>query len=271
MSEQELQNDEAVIETDNTEVESQEVGTDLAPVSDAEHEEKPQVDEEAAKQEAIQKAINKKHFEAKQAERERDEALAKVAEFEQKKREELAAQAGNIPPLPDPFDDDYEQQLKAREDALIAQANYNAQNQAYLHSQQIQQQQEAQAKQQAQAKLEQDFLTNARSTGAKDDEIVSVVNTLVQAGLQGDLGSAIMADKDGFFIAKHLAENPMEAYELSTMNPILAGAKYAELRSKASALKPQVSKAPKPVTNLQGNGVDPELGKYKYLDGATFE
>ena len=43
------------------------------------------------------------------------------------------------------------------------------------------------------------------------------------------------------------------------------------IKQKASALKQKTSNAPKPATNLSGNGADPELGKYKYLDGATFE
>ena len=86
----ELQSDSVDSEVIEPVIENQEIETDLAPVSEAEHEPQPQVDEEAAKQEAINKAINKKHFEAKQAERERDEANAKLAEFERKQQEQLA-------------------------------------------------------------------------------------------------------------------------------------------------------------------------------------
>ena len=128
--------------------------------------------------------------------------------------------------------------------------------------------QDAQAKQQAQSKLEQDFLSSARNTGAKDDEITGVINTLVQAGLGGDLGSAIMSDSEGYFIAKHLAANPQEAHELNTMNPILAGAKYAEIKAKASALKPKTSSTPSPATNLRGNGVGEQ--KHPALEGVKY-
>ena len=79
-----------------------------------------------------------------------------------------------------------------------------------------------------------------------------------------------MSDPDGYFIAKHLAANPQGAHELNTMNPILAGAKFAELKQKASALKPKTSNAPSPATNLQGNGVDPTAGKYKNLSGTKY-
>ena len=63
----------------------------------------------------------------------------------------------------------------------------------------------------------------------------------------------------------------MDAHNISTMNPILAGAKYAELKVKASALKPKTSSTPAPATILQGNGVDPEAGKYTHIKGAKFE
>jgi len=62
----------------------------------------------------------------------------------------------------------------------------------------------------------------------------------------------------------------MEAHELNNMNPVLAGAKYAELKVKASALKPKTSNAPSPATNLQGNGVVPDDG-YNNIKGAKFE
>ena len=106
----ELQNDFVESEIiDQPEVENQDIGVDLAPTSEAEHEEQPQaVDEEQQKQEAINKAINKKHFEAQQAKRELEAANARIQEFEEKQREQMAAQVGNIPPMPDAFDDDYD-------------------------------------------------------------------------------------------------------------------------------------------------------------------
>lgn len=230
-----------------------------------------QVDEvELAKQKAND-AFNKQYGEKKQLERDLAEQREQNAKFQQAERERQAAALGDIPAMPDAFDDDFDAKVKARDEALIAQANYNASNNAYLQQEQFQQQQAAQATQQAQAKLEQDFLANARGTGAKDEEITSVVNTLVQTGLSGDLGSAIMADSEGYFIAKHLAANPQEAYELNSMNPILAGAKYAEIKQKASALKPKTSSTPTPATNLQGNGVDPEASQYKYISGSTID
>lgn len=273
----ELQNDSVeseVIENDeitNETIEDHDGGSDLATDSEAEHEEQPQVDEDAAKQAAIQKAINKKHFEAQQAKREAEEYKRKVEEYERQQRELEAAKFRDIPSLPDPFDDDYEQKVRERDALIIQKAQFDAQQSYYYQQQQLQQQQREQQQREAQAKLEQDFLANAKKVGAKDEEIVSVVTTLVQAGLNNDLGNAIMADADGYLVAKHLAANPMEAYELNSMNPILAGAKYAEIRKKAVALKPKTTSAPKPSKDLTGRSGDADAGRYQIIDGAKFE
>jgi len=261
------QNDETTIELDSADI----AINDSIPASDTgeqvQAESNEQVDEVALAKQKANEAFNKQYGEKKQLERDLAAERERIAKFEQAERERQAAQVGDIPPRPDAFDDDYDVKMDARERALEAQANYNAQNQAYLQQEQFNQQQAAQAQQQAQAKLEQDFLANARGTGAKDDEIIGVVNTLVNAGLSGDLGSAVMADSDGYFIAKHLAANPIEANELNSMNPILAGAKFAEIKAKASALKPKTSSAPPPPTNLQGNGVDTENAGMPHIAG----
>jgi hypothetical protein len=230
-----------------------------------------QVDEAAVAQEKANAAFNKQYGEKKQLERDLAAQREENSRYQQAERERQAAAVGNIPPMPDSFDEDFDVKVRQRDEAIIASANYNAQNSAYLQQEQHYQQQTAQAAQQKQAELATSFTANAKKTGATDEEFNSVVSTLNNGGMTPDIGSAIMSDPDGYFIAKHLAANPQEAHELNTMNPILAGAKFAELKQKASALKPKTSNAPSPATNLQGNGVDPEAGKHKYLSGATFE
>ena len=262
------QNDD-VIET-NEVIETNDSVVDSETTAPVEGESSQQVDEvEVAKQKAND-AFNKQYGEKKQLERDLAEERKVNEQFQQAERERQAALVGNIPDMPDPFDDNFEEAVKKRDEALIAQANFNQQNRAYQERQQFQQQQAQAEQQKAQTKLEQDFLGNARSTGASETEIISVVNTLVNAGLSGDLGSAIMSDSDGYFVAKHLAANPQEAYELINMNPILAGGKFAELKQKASALKPKTSNAPKPSDTLQGKGHTPP-SQYKHISGATFE
>ena len=230
-----------------------------------------QVDEVAVAQGKANAAFNKQYGEKKQLERDLAASQATNAQFQQAERERQAVQVGEIPPMPDSFDDDFDVKVKQRDDAIIAQANFNAQNNAYLQQQQLSQQQAAQVAQQQQAELANSFTANAKKTGATDEEFNAVVSTLNNGGMTGDIGNAIMSDPDGYFIAKHLAANPQEAHELNTMNPILAGAKFAELKQKASALRPKTSNTPAPVDSLQGVTSDFEAKQYKYIAGAEIE
>ena len=253
-------------------IENPDDGADLAAASESEHSTNPEpvdeVESEASKQ---QKYINTQYGQIKQGERDLAKANDQLAKFQSDERERQSAAVGNIPPMPDAFDDDFDVKLKQRDEAIIAKANFNAQNNAYIQQQQFTQQQAAQAAQQKQTELGNSFTANANAAGATDEEFNTVVTTLNNGGMTGDIGNAIMQDPDGYFIAKHLAANTVEANELSSMNPILAGAKYAELKVKASALKPKISSTPAPATNLQGGGVDPEAGKYQHIKGAKFE
>ena len=206
----EPQNDEYVeeiqhVETNDSVSDSE---TDVQVQDESNEQAEPIVDEvEVAKQKAND-AFNKQYGEKKQLERELEAQKARVAEFENKQREEMAANVGNIPALPDAFDDDYEQKIQARDEAIRAQAQFNYSQQSHQQAQQAAQQQAAQA-------------------------------------------------RDG--------------YELASMSPFAVGQFLDGIKQKASALKPKTSNAPKPATNLQGNGVDPEAGKYRNLKGTRYE
>jgi hypothetical protein len=260
--------------TEAVESENHEDGADLATASESEHEEQPKesVEDEAAKQEAIQKAINKKHFEAQQAKRELEAANKRIEEFEAKQREQMEAQIGNIPPLPDPFDDDYEEKVRQREELIAKKAQYDAQQSVWQQQQQAQQQQAEKLKQEQLQAQVQAYNARTKELGISPDELQAAGNTVAQYGISDDLTMAILADSDGPLITKYLAANPMELSSLSNMNP-LQGAMHIErvVRAKANALKPKPSNAPKPSENLQGRGQQPGDGKYKNIKGAKFE
>lgn len=264
------QNDEVINEEVNTEAEINDSVLESDTSDQVQDESNEQVDEvELAKQKANE-AFNKQYGQLKQAERERDALKAKQEEFERAERERQAAAIGDIPPMPDAFDDDYEIKVKQRDEALIAQANYNAQNQTYLQQQQFQQQQEAQAKQQKIQESMVSYSNKATELGIKQEELQAAASTVANYGLSDDLVMHILADSDGPLITKHLAANPQEGYQLASMSPYAVGSFLDGIKAKASVLKPKTSSAPKPVNNLQGNGVDPELGRYKNIKGATF-
>lgn len=237
----------------------------------AQAESEVQVDEVELAKKKTNEAFNKQYGEKKQLERDLASQKAELEKLQQAERDRQAAIVGNIPPMPDSFDDDYEAKVRARDEAIAAQASFNTQNQVYLQQQETNRQREAQAKQNELAQLASKFTANAKELGATDEEFNSVITTLNNAGMPSDLGQVIMSDPDGYLIAKHLMANPIEAHEVITANPYIVGAKLVEIKSKASALKPKTSNAPQPATNLSGNGIDPELGQYKNINGAKFE
>ncbi len=265
------QNDEVINEEVNIVIETNDSVLESDTSNQVQDESNEQVDEVKVAQDKANAAFNKQYGVNKQLERDVATRDAKIADFEKSERERQAAAVGEIPAMPDAFDDDYDVKVKQRDDAIIAQANFNAQNNAYLQQQQLTQQQAAQAAQQKQTELNNSFTANAKAAGATDKEFNEVINILNLGGITDNISDALKTDPDGYFIAKHLAANPQEAHELNTMNPILAGAKFAELKLKASALKPKTSSTPAPATNLSGNGVDPESGKYSHIKGAKFE
>lgn len=268
----ELQNDienqevKQVEEIENHE----EVDSELATDSEAEHEEQPQKPEVDAKQEAINKAINKKHFEAQQAKRELAEAQAKLREFEEMQRKAQAAQYENIPPVPDPFDDDYEKKLAEREHALLAQARFKAQQETYLEQQQrLKQEQEFREAQEFNTQV-QNYGNRAKELGIEQGELKSAADVVATLGLSNDLVKFIIADKDGPLIVKYLAANQLDGIELAQANPYQAGAKLTEIKSKALNLRPKASKAPPPPTDIVGK-VAKDIGNHPLIKGAKFE
>jgi len=173
--------------------------------------------------------------------------------------------------MPDSFDDDFDAKIKLRDEAIVAQANYNAQNNAYLQQQDLNQQQAAQAKQVKVQESMQSYSAKATELGIKQDELQAAGNAVANYGLSDDLVMHILNEPDGPLITKHLAANPQDGYQLAQMSPFMVGSFLDGIKVKASALKPKTSSTPAPATNLSGNGVDPESGKYSHIKGAKFE
>lgn len=265
-----LQNDEYVEEI-NEPIETNDSISDSGSDDHVQDESNEPVDpNEVAKQKAND-AFNKQYGEKKQLERDLAQEREKLARFEQDERDRQAALVGNIPDIPDPFDDDFDFKVRAREQALIAQANFNAQNQYHLQQQQNSQHQAAQAKQQQVHDSMASYSKKALDLGIDQNELQAAGNTVANYGLSDDLVMHILADSDGPLITKHLAANPQDGYKLASMSPYEVGTFLGDVKKKAGALKPRTSSAPNPATNLRGNGADPSKTKYKNLGGAKFE
>ncbi|ANJ65516.1 putative scaffolding protein [Pseudoalteromonas virus vB_PspP-H6/1] len=251
------------------EVESeQEQPSELAPDSETEHEPNAEEDERRVNQEKVNQVINKKHREAMEAKEEAARLRKQLEQYTQQQQEK----APEILPLPDAFDDDYEAKVKQRDESIQKRAEweYNQRN-AQEKTQQAQQaQQRAQVEQiQQQATT---YAERAKTYGITAEELQGAANQVAQAGLSDELALEILADEDGPLFTKHLAANPVEAFELAQM-PIAKAVLYLErkVRPKLSELKPKQTSAPKPTTKLKTTVGDAELSKYKHSKGAKFE
>lgn len=265
-----VDNDEYVEEVELDEVESAEVEeddsqpSDLATDSDAEHEQKT---ESQIAQDKVQEVINKKHWEAKENER---KYLAAQKELEQYRAQQQQA-APEVPPAPDPFEDDYEQKLAQRDEAMRKRIAWETEQNYVTQQQQKLQEQEQQAKAKELYEKQVSYTKRAKDLGINEQDLQKAGETVAHYGLNDGLVMEILSDNDGALITKHLAANPMEIEALNGMTPFQAARHIESMRPKLSALKPKSTKAPSPTTKLDGKGTDPEARKYKHISGAKFE
>lgn len=290
MSDKELQNDSVdAVKTEETVIEDQNTGAALATASESEHENQPKVEESAeakAKkaQLAVEKVINTKTFETKQAERERDELQGKLNAIEKEKQESLAKSFKDAPAMPvmpnypttDPFDDKHEQDVrKYHEDVATYNANMplyhqQVQDKATFDAQQttLQEQQKSNQQQEEQQRAlkmqESQIAYRARSNelGIKPEELQAAGNAVSHYGLSNDLVMHILSDKEGPLITKHLAANPQDGFSLASMNPYNVGELLNGIKVKAVQLKQKTTNTPEPVDQLVGAGAQLDLNKF---------
>ena len=230
--------------------------------------EPPKVEFTEEQQAIFNDQIGKKVAKQREAER--------VAEEERQKREELEARLAKledsgrpeIPPIPDPFDDDFEAKVKARDEALLKSALYDAEQQRVAQQKQYQAQQAQQAKLQEMQDKVTAYSGRADKLGIKPEELQAAGNQVAQMGVGEEIAGHILDDEQGPAITMYLAKNPMEVEQIRSMGPLRA-AVYIEtnIKGKAVAARPKVSTAPAPTESPKGSGM-PEGEK---LPGVTYE
>lgn len=236
--------------------------SELAPDSEPEHEENPEDNE--INQEKVNEVINKKHRLWKEAEEKNAELQRQLAEIQAQNHKYSAPE---IPAPPDPFDDDYEVKLKQREDAIIARARYDAeQQQIDFRNQQLKQQMVAQ-QQQKLIDTAKSYSDRAKKYGIKPQDLQTAGNTVAQY-VSPELSQLILEDERGPLITQYLGRNPLELAQIAELPPVQAAlhiernikAKLQAGNRKTNAprpgQKPRGSAAPK-----GGRGI-PEGGRF---------
>lgn len=258
--EQEVEQDEG---TETSQVEDSE----LAPDSPDEGEENTKEEEDDNSPEWFQKKINKQTFKQRQAERERDEAR-KEAEELRRKYESAELKPVDVPPIPDTWDDNYEQKIRQRDEAILQKAKYEA-TQAQRREQSALSEQQEQRKQYERSQaLNDQFVANSKKLGVDTKALSEAQDVILQAGVTPQLAVALLEDADGPLMVQHLAANPMDLYDILDADPLRQGYMLASVKTKASALKRKSSSAPNPATTLNGRAAPP---KQRGPSGATFE
>jgi hypothetical protein len=271
MSGTELQDDifiEPDTEVDLGQNEPESVGDLAPPAQDTEHK---KVEFNADQQEVLDRIVAKKTFEKHEEKRKREELERKLAAYEsQNVRQE---QAPVVPDVPDQWDENYEQKLRQREEALTKRGEWNA-RQAFAAKQAHEaEQQKAQLKQQQLASDIEEYKKRAVQSGVSSEELAQAGQAVGAYIYSEDLAQAIIKDDRGALITKYLADNINElehVSQLSQINPLAAAMYIAEnIKPKLSAMKPKTTQAPEPVDVIRGAGAQ-KKDKY-HIDGATFE
>ena len=231
--------------------------------------EKPKIEFNEEQQRFInEEIIGKKVAKQREAERQAQEERQRREELEAELARLKAPSRPEIPPIPDYFEDNYEQKVRERDEAIRKAVEYDAQQRILSEQREAAAQREQQAQQEIMYGKVQDYSKRADKLGIKPDELQRAGNYVAQYELDDRLIEEILDDDHGPAITVYLANNPMEIEQIRAMRPTKAWA-YIESKIKAEAIgsraKPKPS--PEPLDNPKGTGFATQRGP----KGAVFE
>lgn len=256
--------EETVVETQTETPEEKEIQTPP--------EKKETEDKEDDSEDKIQKKFDKLTWKRREAEEKAEEAEARARKAEERIAElEGKNKDIEIPPVPDVMDADYDAKLKQREDALMKQAELNAQRK-------LAEQAQADAVEAQRQEFLKNIETNHKNMYKSAKEIGFKEEDFEQADLKvtrflrhiPDVATFILEQQDSPLIVQYLATNMESLEKVSRMSPIHAAAYIAgEVAPKAQSLKPEPTKTPEPLDLVQGKGGGED--ESPYLEGVDFE
>ena len=241
-------------ETTNPEpVKAPEEGSALAPDTDAEQA-KPS---EPELSDAARKAINKKHWQAKEAERKAADLQRRLDELESKQNVS-SSEVPEVPPMPDPLgmsDEEFNRKAAERDAVLAQRARAEAQ-QSFNEQQNQTQQEEARRQQEAEnERVRNEYAQKAVGLGLGADEVIQQTVEVLNYGVSDAVAEMISTEADGPLLATYLRQNPDQIDAMRTMTVAQQAIHMSTLvRQGAESLKPRTSGAPPPPTDVQGGG-----------------
>ena len=259
---------ESELQTDSNELETVENGGDSAPPEETQ---KIEVPDGYISKEHAQKDINRQHKKFRDEERARKKLQSEL-DAKSKELEELRSKAEKVevPPVPDPYSENYQDEVRARDEAIARKAAQDAELAT--------KEKEKQRAEQARARQQEDeiqqrvasFDSNMVELGLNPLEVKKAADTIVDYGTSDLVQDVILEDKEGPLITQYLANNPVELDRLNSMSALQLVRHIDEaIRPQASLLRPKTSNAPAPPEQLSGGGVK-EM-ENPLLEGAKFE
>lgn len=267
--------DDGVIEGEIVQVEGQgKENSGAATDSEGQHDKNADSDESnGINQEAVNRRIAQKHKEAREAQERAERAEAELQRLRGAQSEDDKEPV--IPAFPDRYslsDEEFEQAMKARDEALRNHAAWQNRLQQRVQSQTEAKNAEIKTFVDDVNKNVESYKKRAEAYGMTKTDLEQIGETIGAYKIPDQLVLEILKDEDGPLIAKYLSQSTAELEKISGMEPI-AAVLYIErsVRQKAVQLKPKSTNAPAPAKRVDGNKGDTELARYPLTAGVQFD
>lgn len=204
----------------------------------------------------------------KEAERQLEEYQQRIQEFEQRQQPESGEP--QVPEPPNIWDDNYEEKIKQRDDAIIRHAEWRAEQKARQEYEQRQAYDQQQQEQQQLLSKVQTYTERAeKEYGIDPNDLQVAGNAVAQFGIPEQLTQYLLDDDAGPAVTMHLSRNLAELEQLNRMDPIRAAVYIAtEIKPKATRNAKRRQPPPEPTETPKGSSV-PE--KDRGPAGAVYE
>mgnify|MGYP003675601739 FL=1 len=258
MSEQEAQADEQLVEEIVEEQEADIEELDTAP------EEKEEVTEPEEPKVDYNKVIAQKAFESREHKREAESLRQELAAI---KEREAILKEPMILPVPDQYDDNYAEQMEARDKSIQEKAQYDASQRVRAEQAEYQRQQQNQEQINQVNERGNKYKENSIKLGVDQAQLGEAANIVANYGIRQDVAMELLSEEQGPLITMYLAQNPQALDAINTANAISLGNVWNDIKTKASGLAKKTTSTPDPVETQKGSGVGP---KNRGPAGATY-
>ena len=258
MSEQEATADEQLVEEIVEEQEADIEELDTAP------EEKEEVTEPEEPKVDYNKVIAQKAFESREHKREAESLRQELAAIKEK---EAILKEPMILPVPDQYDDNYAEQMEARDKSIQEKAQYDASQRVRAEHAEYQRQQQNQEQINQVNERGNKYKENSIKLGVDQAQLGEAANIVANYGIRQDVAMELLSEEQGPLITMYLAQNPQALDAINTANAISLGNVWSDIKTKASSLQTKTTSTPDPVETQKGSGVGP---KNRGPAGATY-